>query len=449
MSLEEDDDVAFFTKPIKKPALSFHALSDLSGSDTLDDEDDDDDVDFFRSGSRHRLRKAKTDPKGSGEKEVLKRKGTFKDGPKEKSPTGAIKTVQSSAARVETGTAASTSIVIDESDEDEDQALDSKEVEEIVHIDEQKPSSPYGPSLAATTAAAPTTTSLVSFLTEEDEEFERRLLEVERHVEEFQQTAVAGTGLGTVGTEGAIPAPNSESLQTSRESSIGLAAPATSFATSLTNGNDTSVVSSISSIDGSSATPAVLLQLAVIGQRVAESKTDLPKDWDKPLIFKIKSNQEFRRLKLVYCQRKNIPEVVLTFQGKRLWDFGTPKGAGMLKVDTRLVIHAYEVNDYKLVCTNRILQDTKLLHSDHSDSEDDGEPAKLLHLLLRSKSNPDIRISMPPNVTVDTLIKEYCKQANIPYKTSIRLEFEGDWLDPKDNIQDLDLEDDDQLNVIL
>nr|3GOE_A Chain A, DNA repair protein rad60 [Schizosaccharomyces pombe]3RCZ_A Chain A, DNA repair protein rad60 [Schizosaccharomyces pombe] len=74
---------------------------------------------------------------------------------------------------------------------------------------------------------------------------------------------------------------------------------------------------------------------------------------------------------------------------------------------------------------------------------------KLITLLLRSSKSEDLRLSIPVDFTVKDLIKRYCTEVKISFHERIRLEFEGEWLDPNDQVQSTELEDEDQVSVVL
>ncbi|WBW73383.1 DNA repair protein, SUMO-related Rad60 [Schizosaccharomyces osmophilus] len=400
---EEDDDLAFFAKPIKKPPLNLakrlsHSLSDSDEN---------------------------SDPEPSVEEPPLKQIRS-----ESRNPPGT-----STLMSTETEPTVSSTLPSAASPRrNEDDPLNS-----VQHsVDSENAPHPYATRTATSilrsnsfnTVDTPPPTPFL------DVDFNKRLQELDRQVKEFQNVSK-----DQADTDVSLPLRDTSSSKD----------PDTAASTGLRT-------HSLPQTDSSNLTPEdplaspqrdhvpVILQLAVIGQKVPGSTMFLPTDWESPLLFKVKSNQQFRRVRNAYTMRKRVQDVVFVFQNRKLWDFGTPKGAGMLKIDTRLVIHAFHKVDYELLQQQRAQEEAKLF----SREEPKEIPLKrIISILVRPKKGQDVHLSIPVDTSVKDITRKYCNQTEIPFHEGIRLEFEGDWLDPKDNLENLEIEDEDQINILI
>ncbi|EPX72572.1 DNA repair protein Rad60 [Schizosaccharomyces octosporus yFS286] len=400
---EDDDDLAFFTKPIKKPPLNVtkrlsHSLSDSDENSDQEPSFEMPPLKHIRSESKHPSR---TSTLTSAETE----------------PTASSTLLSAGSPRRHDG-----------------DPLRNKEGS----IDLEHGLHPYA-TRAATSVIRSNSLNTVDtpptpFL---DDDFTKRLEELDRQVKEFRNVSKDQT--------------ESNANIRLRDISPSKNADTTATASGLRTHSLPQTDSSNLAPNEPLASPQidhvpVILQLAIIGQKVPGSTTFLPSDWESPLLFKVKSNQQFRRVRDAYTARKRIQDVVFVFQNRKLWDFGTPKGAGMLKIDTRLVIHAYHKEDYELLQQQRAQEEAKLLSSE----EPKEIPLKrIISILVRPKKGQDVRLSIPVNTSVEDIIRKYCNQTEISFHEGIRLEFEGDWLEPKDTLENLEIEDEDQISILL
>ncbi|CAB58968.1 DNA repair protein, SUMO-related Rad60 [Schizosaccharomyces pombe] len=401
----DEDDLAFFSKPIKKPPLNYAKQLIASSSDSEEESE----LDTNKQALEHINAQKNITHNENKSAEPLSRQSTILDA--------------------------------DEGNQDVSDTTPNACLNEGRHSPKSaiscvtQPVSPVYNTRAAANlrnnsinseAALSTTSSLL------DDDFARRLEEIDRQVQEFEKSSSD--------MDVQIHTHKREIEEDDDNTSADV--PLLKHSKS----DHSTLYHSKSEFSTNEPVISVVLQLAVIGQRIPNSNISLPRDWEAPLFFKVKSNQQFRRVRIAYSERKKVDNVVLVFQNQRLWDYGTPKGAGMLKVDTRLVVHAYCHSDF--ISLKRIKElEVEKLSSVTEDST--AQTCKLITLLLRSSKSEDLRLSIPVDFTVKDLIKRYCTEVKISFHERIRLEFEGEWLDPNDQVQSTELEDEDQVSVVL
>ncbi|KAJ5468682.1 hypothetical protein N7475_006434 [Penicillium sp. IBT 31633x] len=186
----------------------------------------------------------------------------------------------------------------------------------------------------------------------------------------------------------------------------------------------------------------------------------------KPLLVHRKLSQSLREVRLAWCNRQKFePElqssVYLTWKGRRLFDVTTCRSLGIkaggnsssvLNIDDdvadqkELRIHIEAVTDSPILLNRHAASpDTEKPPAVLQPPEDDqGEPMKLV---LRSPGFDDFRIKARQKTLISRLISAFRDKHNISADREISLEFDGDTLDPGQNLGHYDIDDLDLVDV--
>ncbi|KAI8058481.1 hypothetical protein BDF22DRAFT_42552 [Syncephalis plumigaleata] len=185
-------------------------------------------------------------------------------------------------------------------------------------------------------------------------------------------------------------------------------------------------------------------------------------EFERPLVFSMHSTEPFEALLDGYCQCKNLARnnVVLVFKNVRLYPHGTPHSLG---ITSNVEIEAFTVDTFEYISVERELSRKRKLAELVSAVEDDNsnvladgrsnqasnETPVWIHLKIRDKAGNDEKLRVKPTTLVSTIINEYIRIRQLPETANVRLELEGDILDPQHKVGDTDVEDDDMLTAIV
>ncbi|RKP26315.1 hypothetical protein SYNPS1DRAFT_27988 [Syncephalis pseudoplumigaleata] len=182
---------------------------------------------------------------------------------------------------------------------------------------------------------------------------------------------------------------------------------------------------------------------------------------ERPLLFSMRNTAPFEMLLDAYCQCKGLAKnnVVLAYKSVRLYPHGTPHSLG---ITSNVEIEAFTADAFQYISVERELSrkrklaelvtsgpaDEALLLNSQS-SEASSESTTWIHLKIRDKAGHDEKLRVRPTTLVGAIISEYKRIRQLPEGASIRLELEGEQLDPQDKVADTDVEDDDMLTAVV
>jgi len=164
----------------------------------------------------------------------------------------------------------------------------------------------------------------------------------------------------------------------------------------------------------------------------------------KPLIVKRRLDQNLKDVRLYWCREQGYSdtetnEVFLVWKKQnKLLDYVSCKGIGV-------TASQIEGTDYNVMfeAMNEEIFKSRLAENDFTEEkvEEEGEPEEVLRLTLKSKGKDECKLRVGPSDTISRLSDAYRKKFNLDPSVKVRLDFEGDTLEPEDQIKDTDLED--------
>ncbi|KAI9755140.1 MAG: pre-rRNA-processing protein pno1 [Chaenotheca gracillima] len=192
----------------------------------------------------------------------------------------------------------------------------------------------------------------------------------------------------------------------------------------------------------------------------------------KPLIVHRRLHQRLKDVRLAWCARQGFEEeetktVFLTWRGKRLFDVTTCKGLGIeVDADGDLLVRGKKdprADGRKIhmeAMTDIIYEARKRMRETHgspsgdleaSDRSPEVAPAppaeKQIKLVIRSKAYDEFRLIVKPSTKISRIIEAFCKAKPIEDGREVSLHFDGDKLDPGDQVGDTELDDLDHIDA--
>ncbi|KAH6898488.1 ubiquitin-2 like Rad60 SUMO-like-domain-containing protein [Thelonectria olida] len=203
----------------------------------------------------------------------------------------------------------------------------------------------------------------------------------------------------------------------------------------------------------------------------------------KPIRVKSLFNQPLRLIRDTWLatQRKhNIPvptehpdDVILTWRRKKVYNYSTlqslgirPGGDGRLVVDGRLVPESFagfneSRNRVNLeVWTHELFQEMEadedlrrrrdageLEEEEEEPEEEEPAPVTKLKVILKSKDLEEVKLSVRPETTIETLITGFRTQRDIPASKDVSLWFDGERLEEHMTMDDCEIDDMDTIEV--
>ncbi|KAJ1986181.1 hypothetical protein H4R33_003516 [Dimargaris cristalligena] len=204
-----------------------------------------------------------------------------------------------------------------------------------------------------------------------------------------------------------------------------------------------------------------------------------------PVSYRVQRIDSFEGIFTEFCTRYHLPrsEVVMTFRDTPLFDRSSPAS---LDWQDEVEIFCYFRHTFEENKRRREYQSEKRQHrleeqarldvlyiqkkkqreelqmaaatsqagvvesSANVEPDEDDENEDYVKIKLRGKDRVDVKLKAKHTTTVKALIDQYVKRQDINSRiNTVKLEFEGDILDPDMTVEELDLEDGDMLTVII
>lgn len=195
-----------------------------------------------------------------------------------------------------------------------------------------------------------------------------------------------------------------------------------------------------------------------------EQSKAIDAEFQKPMKFVVHTNDNFEQIYFHFSKRKNLHprELVFTYQDVQVFSSSTPASLNMtgkvtIEACTRSTF-AYlerckeEEKQRKLAEMARqieaLAQEATSTNSQVEFDNDDSDGA--MKLSLQCKDRKVVKLLVKPTTLIASIIETFCKKrTDIPPGAKIRLEFEGEALDPATRLEDTDIEDGDMLSVFV
>ncbi|KAA8905570.1 ubiquitin-2 like Rad60 SUMO-like-domain-containing protein [Sphaerosporella brunnea] len=174
----------------------------------------------------------------------------------------------------------------------------------------------------------------------------------------------------------------------------------------------------------------------------------------KPLMVKRRYDQPIKDVRLVWCEAQKFTpaqtnEVFLVWKnrikladrvsckgiGVALDPSGEPNGDGVIAGKVHFQAMTQEL--FERAISGPREEEEELPEEKKKEEPEEG----LIRLVLKSKGKDEYKLRVRPTTTIASMIEAYRKAKNVGPAQVVRLDFEGDTLDPDDTVGDTDLED--------
>ncbi|KAI5838930.1 ubiquitin-2 like Rad60 SUMO-like-domain-containing protein [Morchella snyderi] len=170
----------------------------------------------------------------------------------------------------------------------------------------------------------------------------------------------------------------------------------------------------------------------------------------QPLVLRIRANQTLKAARTTWCQRQGFTadqaaDIFLTWKGNKVFDHNSCRGVGIRPVGGEENIHLEAVTVEGYAAMERERERRYALAGGEVEDEIEEEVVEkeevVMRLTLRRKGAEDFKIKVRPETKISKLIAAYRIANKVPEEKEIRLDFDGDDLNPEETVDDTELED--------